>query len=334
MARALAQISPISAVCHRHQRNQIDGFSDIFNYYAATQSTRLNYPRFFDRIRLRSHAYPLPASMSVDHYENFPVASVLLPARLRPAVEIIYAFARSADDLADEGDASPEKRLAALTEYERGLDQIAAGQVPDMPLFRQLAQVVTDYQLPLQPLRDLLSAFKQDVVTTRYRSFADLLDYCRRSANPVGILMLHLYGAADSDNLRASDDICSALQLINFWQDVAIDWQKERIYLPQEDLQAHQVTAQHIADARVDTAWRTLMQFEVTRARAMLLAGAPLALRLPGRIGWELRLVVQGGLRILERIEASDYDIFRQRPKLGKSDWLLLLARAIRMKSK
>jgi squalene synthase HpnC len=272
--------------------------------------------------------------MSVDHYENFPVASVLLPARLRPAVEVIYAFARSADDLADEGDASDVERLAALAEYEHGLDQIAAGERPDSALFQKLAVVINSYQLPLQPFRDLLSAFKQDIVTKRYSSFTDLLDYCRRSANPVGTLMLHLYDAADTDNLRASDDICSALQLINFWQDVAIDWQKERIYLPLADLQTFNIAEQQIARQEVDAAWRELMKFEVQRARTMLLAGAPLALRLPGRIGWELRLVVQGGLRILESIEASGYDMFRHRPKLGKTDWVLLLLRAIRMKAK
>lgn len=271
--------------------------------------------------------------MAVDHYENFPVASILLPARLRPAVEIIYAFARSADDLADEGDASADERLSALTAYEDGLDQIQAASTPKTALFRQLAKVIADYQLPLQPFRDLLSAFKQDVITTRYTDFPALQEYCRRSANPVGTLMLHLYGAACQDNLRDSDNICSALQLINFWQDVAVDIQKERIYLPLSDMQRFAVTADHITHQRIDNAWRKLMQFEVARARNMLLSGAPLALRLPGRIGWELRLVVQGGLRILECIEAVDYDVFQRRPKLGKSDWILLIWRAINMKA-
>lgn len=270
--------------------------------------------------------------MSVDHYENFPVASILLPARLRPAVEVIYAYARSADDIADEGDAAAEERLAALAAYEHGLDQIAAGQTPATPLFRDLASVIAEYQLPLQPLRDLLSAFKQDVVTTRYADFDSLLDYCRRSANPVGTLMLHLYDAANAENLRDSDAICSALQLINFWQDVAIDMQKQRIYLPLADLHSFGVSQEQIAEQVMDDAWRKLMQFEITRARQMLLSGAPLALRLPGRIGWELRLVVQGGLRILERIEMADYDVFRHRPKLGRTDWLLLIWRAMRMK--
>ncbi|RBA23445.1 squalene synthase HpnC [Herminiimonas fonticola] len=271
--------------------------------------------------------------MAVDHYENFPVASILLPARLRPAVEVIYAFARSADDLADEGDASADERLAALSAYEDGLDQIAAASTPSTVLFTDLAKVIAEYQLPLQPFRDLLSAFKQDVVTTRYADFTALLDYCRRSANPVGTLMLHLYGAASEENLRDSNDICSALQLINFWQDVAVDMQKARIYLPLTDMQQFMVTEEHITAQRIDDAWRKLMQFEVDRARSMLLSGAPLALRLPGRIGWELRLVVQGGLRILECIEAVDYDVFQRRPKLGKCDWILLIWRAINMKA-
>ncbi len=270
--------------------------------------------------------------MPVDHYENFPVASVLLPRRLVPAVEAIYAFARSADDLADEGDAAPAQRLAALDAYEQALDTIARGGAVGEPMFDRLAAIIAQYALPLQPFRDLLSAFKQDVVTTRYSQFPELLDYCRRSANPVGALMLHLYGAATEQNLRDSDAICSALQLINFWQDVAIDWDKARIYLPLEDLQRFGVSQAQLASGTVDHAWRRLMQFEVQRARSMMTGAQALALRLPGRIGWELRLVVQGGLRILELLEAADYDMFRQRPKLGKADWLLLAWRALCMR--
>ncbi|MFC5473675.1 squalene synthase HpnC [Paraherbaspirillum soli] len=269
--------------------------------------------------------------MSVNHYENFPVASLLLPAPLRPAVRAIYAFARSADDIADEGDATPEDRLRALRAYEAALDLIEQGQPAESALFQTLEQTIASHRLPLTPFRDLLSAFKQDVVTTRYTQFGDLLDYCRRSANPVGCLMLHLYGEATTLNLRDSDAICSALQLINFWQDVAIDWPKARIYLPLEDLQRFGVTQAHIAEGIVDHAWRRLMQFEVQRARTMMTGAKPLALRLPGRIGWELRLVIQGGLRILERLEAVDYDVFRHRPKLNKADWILLAWRAVRM---
>jgi squalene synthase HpnC len=271
--------------------------------------------------------------MAVDHYENFPVASILLPRRLVPAVEAIYAFARSADDLADEGDAPPEARLAALQAYDTALDGIAAGQPPDTPMFRRLAAVLKEYALPLQLLRDLLSAFRQDVVTTRYADFSSLLDYCRRSANPVGRLMLGLYGSADASNLRESDAVCTALQLINFWQDVAIDIDKGRIYLPLEDLARFQVSEDDIREARTGPAWEALMAFEVARARALMLEGAPLATRLPGRIGWELRLVVQGGLRILEAIEQARYDVFRRRPQLRRRDWLVLGWRALRMRA-
>lgn len=270
--------------------------------------------------------------MSVNHYENFPVASILLPARLRPAVEAIYAFARSADDLADEGDAPAEARLKALAAYDQALDRIEEDGTADSAMFRAVAKTVHDYRLSLRPLRDLLSAFKQDVVTTRYADYASLLDYCRRSANPVGALMLALYSADNANNLKDSDAICSALQLINFWQDVGIDWKKGRIYIPQEDMTRFGVTEAHLDQAITDASWRNLMCFEIQRARELMLSGAPLAMRLPGRIGWELRLVVQGGLRILERIEAVDYDVFRLRPQLGMRDWIVVAWRAVRMK--
>jgi squalene synthase HpnC len=273
--------------------------------------------------------------MAVDHYENFPVASILLPRRLVPAVEAIYAFARGADDVADEGDATPAERLARLSAYEAQLDRIAAGLAPDDPLlapmFVRLAAVLRDFALPLQPLRDLLSAFRQDVVTPRYRDYAALLDYCRRSANPVGRLMLALYGAAGAGNLAQSDAICTALQLINFWQDVAIDTGKGRIYLPQDDLARFGVPEADVLAARATPAWRALMRFQVERARALMQEGAPLAKRLPGRIGWELRMIVQGGLRILEAIEAADYDVFRHRPQLKARDWAAVVRRAITM---
>ena len=269
--------------------------------------------------------------MPVDHYENFPVASILLPRRLVPAVEAIYAFARSADDLADEGDALPAERLAALSAYETALAGIGRGETQPDPMFARLATVIDAYRLPLQPFHALLSAFKQDVGTTRYASFAPLLDYCSRSANPVGFLMLSLYGAADARNVTDSDAICSSLQLINFLQDVAIDREKERIYLPLDDLARFGVDPAQLDRAEVDPNFRRLMQFEVDRARALMLSGAPLARRLPGRIGWELRLVVQGGLRILDRIEHAGFDVFRRRPKLGPADWLVIGWRALRM---
>ena len=272
--------------------------------------------------------------MPVEHYENFPVASILMPRRLVPAVEAIYAFARGADDIADEGDAAPAERLAGLAEYEAALDAIARGETPADPMFARLAGVVRQFGLPLQPLRDLLSAFRQDVVTTRYPDYPSLLDYCRRSADPVGHLMLALYGAVDERNLADSHAICTALQLINFWQDVAIDIAKGgegRIYLPLDDMDRHGVGQHDLRTGADSPAWRALMAFEVERARSLMLGGAPLVKRLPGRIGWELRLIVQGGLRILERIEQADYDVFRRRPKLGKADYLVMAWRALRM---
>ncbi|WP_256081826.1 squalene synthase HpnC [Massilia sp. YIM B04103] len=269
--------------------------------------------------------------MPVDHYENFPVASILMPSRLRPAVEAIYAFARSADDLADEGDATPEQRIAALEAYEAALGRIGRDETGLEPLFARLAGAVHAHALPLQPFHDLLSAFKQDITVTRYATYDSLLDYCARSANPVGTLMLHLYDAADDDNLRDSAAICSALQIINFLQDVAIDMQKERIYLPLEDLARFAVSPAHLDRNDNQAKWRKLMQFEVERARALMLSGAPLAKRLKGRIGFELRLVIQGGLRILEAIEAVEYDVFRRRPKLEKRDWIKVFWRALRM---
>lgn len=276
--------------------------------------------------------------MPVEHYENFPVASLLLPARLREPVEAIYAFARSADDVADEGDAPAIARLARLHDYQIALESCAHGvPVHDAalaPMFARLGRAIEAHALPLQPFRDLLDAFMQDVGKTRYRDFDDLRDYCRRSANPVGRLMLHLYGAATPENLRRSDAICTSLQLINFWQDVAVDWHKQRIYLPQDDMAQFSVDEAGLDGlARcvmpVSDSWRALLAFEVQRARAMMLDGAPLARALPGRIGWELRLIVLGGLRILERIEAVGYDVFRHRPTLGRNDWLRLGWRAL-----
>ena len=276
--------------------------------------------------------------MPVEHYENFPVASLLLPARLREPVEAIYAFARSADDVADEGDAPPIARLARLHDYQLALEACAHGHpVHDRslaPLFERLGRAIAAHGLPLQPFRDLLDAYMQDVGKTRYRDFDELRDYCRRSADPVGRLMLHLYGAATAENLKRSDAICTSLQLINFWQDVAVDWRKRRIYLPQDDMArfgVDEATLDGMARtvAPVTANWQALLAFEVQRARAMMLDGAPLARALPGRIGWELRLVVLGGLRILERIEAVGYDVFRHRPTLGRNDWLRLGWRAL-----
>ena len=275
----------------------------------------------------------MQSSMTNAHYENFPVASPLLPAELRAPVRVIYAFARSADDLADEGDASASERIAALNAYERELDHIDAGRATSSDLFQQLALTLKEHHLNTQLLRDLLSAFRQDVVQTRYASFDELLDYCSRSANPVGRIMLALSDQYSPDMLEQSDAICSALQLINFWQDVAIDSKKSRIYIPQEDLAKFNVSELLIAEGKADHRWRSLMQFQVARARSIMLKGAPLATHVGGRLGWELRFIVHGGLRILEKIEAVNYDVFHRRPTLKKYDWLLLGWRALRYRS-
>ena len=269
--------------------------------------------------------------MPVEHYENFPVASFLLPKRLRRPIEAIYRFARGADDIADEGNASDTERLKGLARFAAELDRIESGQAPESPEFAELARVIGEWQLPIQLFRDLLDAFAQDVVKKRYADYAELLDYCRRSANPVGRLLLHLFDRASEDNLRRSDCICSALQLINFWQDIAIDWKKARVYLPQEDLTRFGIDERQIAEGRCSPAWEELLDFEIDRTRQLMLAGAPLVHALPGRFGWEIRLTVQGGLRILERIEKARGDVFRHRPVLGPIDWLRMAGRALFM---
>lgn len=267
--------------------------------------------------------------MAVDHYENFPVGSIVLPRRLRPAVHAIYRFARTADDLADEGDATPAERLSALQSLRDELDRLAAGQAPHTPMMQTLAASIHRHALPLQPFYDLLSAFSQDVEKTRYQTFGELVDYCRRSANPVGRLMLALFGEHDSRSLAMSDGICTALQLINFWQDVAVDWQKGRVYLPQEDLARFRIDEAQIARGDAGGMWPMLMDKEVKRALAMLQAGSPLAMKLRGRFGLELRMIVLGGECILKKIHEARGDVFNHRPVLGWRDWLVIVGKAL-----
>lgn len=269
--------------------------------------------------------------MPVDHYENFPVASVLLPKRLRRPIEAIYRFARSADDIADEGDALPAERLAGLAAYNLQLDAIERGEPVEGPVFAPLATAIADWQLPIQLFRDLLDAFSQDVTKERYADYTELLDYCRRSANPVGRLLLHLVDRASPENLIRSDAICSALQLANFWQDVAIDWKKNRVYLPQEDLVRFGIEEAQIAEGRWDASYAALIDFQTDRTRNLMLSGAPLVHELPGRMGWEIRFTVQGGLRILEKTRLVRGDVFRHRPILDPNDWLRLFGRALMM---
>ncbi len=272
--------------------------------------------------------------MPVEHYENFPVASLLLPKHLRRPIEVIYAFARSADDFADEGSLRDDQRFALLDGYSRELDAIGAGKATENPLFTELGGIIAAHALPLQLFHDLLDAFKQDVSKTRYANFAELMDYCRRSADPIGRLLLHLNQAATPEHLKWSDAICSALQLINHWQDVAIDWKKNdggRVYLPLDDLARHGVSEADIASASNSAAWQTLMAFQCKRARELLFSGKPLTTALPGRFGAELRLIVAGGAKILDKIDAVNGDVFRHRPKLNKWDWLTILPRVLKI---
>ncbi|MBA4177217.1 MAG: squalene synthase HpnC [Leptothrix sp. (in: Bacteria)] len=272
--------------------------------------------------------------MSVEHYENFPVASVLCPPAIRPAVLAIYHFARTADDLADEGDASPAQRLADLAAFRADLDAALAGR-PASPrwtaLFTALASRVRQTRLPAPLLHDLLDAFEQDVRNPPYPDRSALLDYCRRSANPIGRLLLHLYEVRDAQSLQQADAICSALQLINFWQDLSVDGPRGRCYVPLEDQRRHGVTRDELAGGVDSPKGRALVAALCDWSRKLMSQGAPLALRVPGRAGWELRLVVQGGLRILEKIGAMDHAALRQRPKLTTLDVPLLLWRALLM---
>jgi squalene synthase HpnC len=268
--------------------------------------------------------------MSVGHYENFPVGSLLLPRRLRGAVHAIYRFARYADDLADEGEARLDDRLESLWRLDAELDLIRAGETPQMPLMRELAEVIERHGLPLAPFYDLLSAFRQDVVKTHYLNFPELMDYCRRSANPVGRLMLALYGETDARSLAMSDGICSALQLINFLQDVAIDWSKGRVYLPEDDLQRFRIRDSQIENGDAGGLWTPMMLKQIERARHLLQAGAPLGRRLRGRIGLEVRMIILGGDRILMKLHRSGGDVFHARPVLGWRDWLVMFWRAVR----
>ena len=268
--------------------------------------------------------------MAVDHYENFPVASVLLPSHLREPVALIYRFAREADDFADEGSAEASVRLQQLDHFHRQLTKLERGEAPEIPWFSALGNTIRHYRLPIEPFRDLLSAFSQDVVQARYATYEDVLDYCRRSANPVGRLLLVLYGAAERRHVAWSDAICSSLQLINFLQDVAIDYRKNRIYLPQDEMLRFGISEEDIARGETGAAWKAFMAFQIGRARGLLHSGAPLGRVLEGRIGLELRMIVAGGARILKKIENVQGDVFTRRPMLRPRDWPLMLLRSLR----
>jgi squalene synthase HpnC len=264
------------------------------------------------RSRTLKSAYAHCVRLARGHYENFPVASVLVPKALRPHVCAVYAFARRADDFADEARFGG-RRLARLAAWERQLEAALKGEARH-PVFRALAHTIRAYHLPPKPFRDLLSAFRQDVLTSRYRNFAQLRDYCHRSADPVGRIVLALFGHRDPAYLPWSDAFCTALQLANHWQDVGVDAAKGRIYLPREDLEKFGVTEAEVLERRMSERFAELLAFEVARARELFHAGAPLCEQVGGRLGVELKAVWLGGMGILDAIERAGYDVFTRRP--------------------
>lgn len=272
-------------------------------------------------------------ALTQDHYENFPVASRLLPRHLREAVAVIYRMAREADDIADEGDAIPEQRLFALQQFEDELMLIQAYIQPTLPLFKAVQRVVRQHSLDVQLLLDLISAFKQDVEKTRYANFEEVMHYCQRSANPIGRLMLQLYGQDTPQNRTWSDCICTALQLINFYQDIAIDLQKHgkqgRIYLCADEMQAAGISEQDLRTRRLDPIWQAFFLQNLLRAESLLRSGKPLGRQLKGRAGLELRMMIAGAERILNKLKHCQGDIYQHRPVLRAYDWPLILGNAL-----
>ena len=279
-------------------------------------------------------AYDACQQLARTHYENFPVASRLLPARLRPHVAAIYAFARTADDFADEPGRSPDERLRLLTDWRRLLHAPSPGPstlleaAPDTRLadsvFRALHDTVDRFSLPVHLLDDLVDAFMQDVTKTRYVSWDEVFDYCRRSANPVGRLVLRLSGYRDDDLDRASDAVCTALQLTNFWQDVAIDWSRGRLYVPEDALRRHGADTSVLTDGRMTPAWAATIGECAARTRELFDAGRPVCDGVRGRLRYELRATWLGGTRILDRLEWSGFDVFSRRPSLGAADAIVI----------
>jgi squalene synthase HpnC len=275
---------------------------------------------------------------ATSHYENFPVASIFLPKQLRNPIALIYSFARQADDFADEGDLTQAERLNLLISFRDELDLVQAYIKPKTEFFAVLAQMIKGRNLPLAPFYDLLDAFSQDVTKTRYKNYGEVLNYCKRSANPIGRLLLHLYQANTAKNIELSDNICTALQIINFLQDIAIDFKKndgkQRIYMCQDELAKFgiselQIQAYVNATDSVDSRWQQFMQFNLLRAGDLLRAGKPLGRILKGRIGFEMRMIIAGGERIMSKISKVDGDIFNHRPELNHWDWLLMLLKAL-----
>ncbi len=275
----------------------------------------------------REEAYAYCAAVARGHYENFPVASLVVPRRLRPHVGAIYAFSRAADDFADEA-VHDGRRLEKLALWEERFDRCLEGRA-DHPVFVALGDTLSRFGLPAAPFRDLLDAFRQDCRVRRYERWEDLLDYCRRSANPIGRLVLRLFGHADEERDRHADAVCTGLQLTNFWQDVAVDFRKDRIYLPAEDRKRFGVTEDDLRAGRLHEGFRALLLEMVGRTRRVFEEGRPLLSEVRGRLALEIRLTWLGGHKILDGIEAAGCDVFRARPELTRADKAVIGARAL-----
>jgi hydroxysqualene synthase len=273
-------------------------------------------------------AFAYCAEVTNAHYENFPVASLFLPQEKRPYIQAIYAFSRTADDFADELDRSPEERLAALDDWEGKLRLCYEGQA-EHPVFIALKETVKRLEIPIDPLRDLLTAFKRDIVQNRYETFDDLLSYCKCSANPVGRLVLLIFGYKEEELFTLSDKICTALQLTNFWQDVVIDRQKNRCYIPLEDMKTFGYTLEQWESGIVNDSFRKMIKFQVERTRDLFYQGAELPSIIERDLQLELKLVWFGGMAILKRLEKINYDVVNQRPKLTTFSKAMILLRAL-----
>lgn len=268
-------------------------------------------------------AYQSCKEVTLNHYENFPVASVLLPGKIRRHIYPIYAFARHADDLADE---TADK--IALLEW-RGLLHQSSQEKIAHPVFLALSDTIQKFNLPIALFDDLISAFLQDLEKNRYENLAELLAYCRNSANPVGRIILLLFGYRDEQLFQYSDFICSALQLTNFWQDIQTDLQKDRIYIPQDILQQYGLNQYVLFEKPYDNRIKAVLKTLTQVTRELFLQGIPLLTHLRGRLKWELKFTVLGGLEILKKIEEMDYNVLEIRPVLRKGDWLKIAANAI-----
>ena len=269
-----------------------------------------------------AESYAYCADLARSHYENFTVISRFTPRRHRPALEAVYAFCRHTDDLGDEAQGD---RLAQLDEWEAELTLAYSGE-PTHPIMVALQDTIRRAQMPEELFRKLIEANRMDQGTGRFETYADVLHYCDHSANPVGRMVLHVLGEATEENVRLSDATCTALQLANFWQDVARDYAMGRIYIPLEDVRAFGCTVEQLANGVADRAFRDLMRFEVDRAQALFEEGLPLAARLSGRARLAIALFSKGGMRVLDAIRRQDYDVLRERPVVTRSRklWLIL----------